>query len=709
MEKIPLALQDDNPRDRMPIYLKVMPRPAQKFYLKYCTSPVKLAIGIIFFLIILPLLLQNQIQDASNGINNIFNIDPRYKELISGLPKNRWSDLFVQYRKEKLNEFTPFRTLPGTKCIDREKYAFELVRYLNLDPYFDDLSKPHILLVGDNTDLGSAILNNLQKNIDSYTKKLDDDIYHVAHCGCQHNIDFSSGDAPILLDYFNISRAIITCPEVLPKYSTTDGAKFSKKFHSSYLKGLFRILKSKSIPFVYAAPDPIDEQYDVIVSNYGGKLVTYPMLMSHHSLISKSIRECQRTGKSRIEIYDTELVSDLSANVVAEYLINSQIENLPPRVNLRGSTLLSIRDVFEKIKETQQCKIDIVSSPHSMKSSTQEFSQVKLKGSPSLINEAIKKKKIYDSQDDVYLTITVVGRHDNFSNGFEDRTQNFLNAIGKGLERHPLANIELVFVDYSTPSDKAPLSDIFEIPKTLKGKIRFITVPESRHKKLQKKFNSTLPFFEYIAKNIGIRRSKGKFILSTNPDNILPSTFFQLVEQEDFHEGVFYRSIRWDTRDNTFQNITVDDLYQAIGEPWRLKEFDVKQRCHEGNNRFLVATTAEKFLDQAYPCGGGDFIMLSQKLWESTHAFDEVPANPNVDAVFMSKMMKMIPGHIRFFIHPLNIHQKHEKVNVKRASVHNHDKVMAEYSCNGESKTLGKWPDTYRWGLYGETFEETIK
>jgi hypothetical protein len=307
-----------------------------------------------------------------------------------------------------------------------------------------------------------------------------------------------------------------------------------------------------------------------------------------------------------------------------------------------------------------------------------------------------------------YLSIVVVGRHDNFSNGFEFRTQNFLDSLGKGLDRVPLADIELVFVDYATPEDQSPLHETFTLPPELKGKTRFIIVPEEKHKALQAKYDSRLGFFEYIVKNIGIRRAKGRYILSTNPDNLFPSNFFELVATEDFNEGVLYRSIRWDTRDHTFDNATIPEIWQAMGEPWRLKEFDVKVRCSTGDNRFTLSDGLQKFLDQAYPCGGGDFLLASRKLWDVVWAFNEVPSNPNVDAVFLAKFMKLLPGYARFFIHPMNMHQRHAKKNVQRPAVENLDVVMEEVACVGESKTLGNNWDLFKWGQPTDVYKEIV-
>jgi hypothetical protein len=114
----------------------------------------------------------------------------------------------------------------------------------------------------------------------------------------------------------------------------------------------------------------------------------------------------------------------------------------------------------------------------------------------------------------------------------------------------------------------------------------------------------------------------------------------------------------------------------------------------------------KKFMDNAWQCFAGDFLLASRQLWESVWGFNEIPANLNVDAVFLAKFLKLIPGYARFFIHPITIHQWHEANNWSGAAVRNVDVVMEEIACVGESKSLGKNFDIYKWGQLGEEFRE---
>lgn len=691
----PAALADsDHAIDKLPIYIKVLPRPLQKFILRYCTAPVLLFFGILFFLVILPLSIQDYIQEASRGLNNMFVKDPRYKYIIAEKPLNRWLELTLQFRQEVLTSYTPYVSDPESGCIDRERYRFEFVRLLGLNPYKDNLSRPHVLVIGDKTQIGTEIINQLNESG-----------VPVAHVGCQNSIDFASDDAQTLFADLSVSDAIVTCPMVYPRYSHSDGLSYVRKIHSNYLRGIGRAMSNRQIPWTLVVEEPLEKEHGDIAREFGGRVImTSPMA----TLPWRAAKECAKVGKSTVELKGYEMYSEITPSDVAVFVVqNLKNKDYGNSIHLVGEKEFKMRDVFEKWPDSR-CVVTVKPLPHRSEPYKPE-NVVSLHGNGGQFGkEEVERARVENvHRDHPYLSFVVVGRHDNFSNGFENRLQNFINSLGRGLERIPLADIELVVVDYATPEDRTPLHDTVTIPMELKGKTRFIRVPVARHERLQARLKSDLEFFEYIAKNIGIRRANGDFILSTNPDNIFPSTLFELIAAEDFNRGVLYRSVRWDTRDNTFKNATVEDLWQAVGEPWRLKQFDVKQRCSTGDSRFIVNDKLDKFTKQAYPCAAGDFLMASRELWSSVWGFTEIPANPNVDAVLIAKFMRLIPGYARFFIYPPNLHQKHDKVNVFRTSVENHETAIEEYACWGESKQLKKF-DTHKWGLVGEDFDEVL-
>lgn len=58
-----------------------------------------------------------------------------------------------------------------------------------------------------------------------------------------------------------------------------------------------------------------------------------------------------------------------------------------------------------------------------------------------------------------------------------------------------------------------------------------------------------LAYFEMAPKNIGIRRARGEFVLSTNPDDLFSEELFSFFSRKLLQRDRFYRINRSDTRD----------------------------------------------------------------------------------------------------------------------------------------------------------------
>ena len=683
---------DDHAIDKLPIYIKVLPRPVQKLVLRYCTAPVLLFLGIVFFLVILPLSIQDYVEEASRGLNNMFLKDPRYKYFISAKPINRWLELGLPFRREVLTSFTPYVSDPETGCIDRGRYRFEFVRLLGLNPYRQNLSQPHVLVVGEKTEIGAELL-----------RQLNESDVPIARVGCQNSLDFASPDAATVLADVHIADVVVTCPMVYPRFARSDGLAYAREVHSEYLRGLGKIMQNRSIPWTLVVEEPLERAHGDIVLEFGGRvIVTSPM----QGLAERTARECAKVGKATVELKGYETYSDLAPSDVAVYVMqNLRNSKFPKSVVLTSAKEFKMRDLFEDWPD-ERCRVTVRANPHRSEPFT-GGKVVAWAGNNGVFgrNQIEQIYAQHKERESPYVSFVMVGRDETFSKGFEGRLQNSINSIGHSLERIPLADIELVIVDYATPEDRPPLHETVTIPKELKGKTRFIRVPMARHQQLQTQLKSSKPFFEYIARNIGIRRAKGNFVIATNPDNIFPSTLFEAIAAEDFNEGVIYRSVRWDAPEKTD---SMDELWQALSEPWRLDQYEVQQVCSAGSARFVINDNATKFRKEANPCGSGDFLMLSKNMWATVWGFTEAPSNPNIDEIFLGKCMRLIPGYPRFFIHPPTLHQWHETPRAKKEDVSPHDTIMEELACTGESRTLTTKFDTYKWGLYNEDFDEIL-
>jgi hypothetical protein len=638
------------------------------------------------FLVVLPLSFTDWIENASRGINNIYSIDPNYKYIVSAKPPNPLSELSLPFRREVLTDFTPYIPEPHSKCIDRSRYNFEFARLLGLHPYRDDLSKPHVLLVGDSSELGKAIFERLKK---SGAK--------IAHCGCQQSIDWSSPDSEAIVRSVNIAKAIVVCPMVLPSFASSDGAGWARRSHLAFLNGLAQLFQNRSVPFLHVTNRLAENEQIDVVDQFGGKSIIVPNLLSSNSNLASALRQCQKTQNATVELTGRDDVTDLTVEDAATFVASVfETDFGPGTIELSGNSTSDLKKTLSSA--TQNCSIHYHKSTHHYKPATLASGKIQVSKSPTALSDFLNKSFSPRFQKDPYLSIVVVGRHDNWSNGFENRSQAFLDALGWSLARVPLADVELVFVDYATARKEQPLRKVLNISSSLSGRTRFIEVPPYKQSELQAKLNVDVSFFEYIARNIGIRRAKGQFILSTTPDNLLSSFLLELVAARDFNEAVLYRSVRFDGGENQ----SVAELYQMASEPWRPN----LARHRVCSKTFSVHDSCANFSQTLCRGSPGDFLLASRRLFDAAWGFNELPLNANVDTIFLAKLMKLIPGYVSAFLPVPTVHQWHEKAAETRPRIQALDAVMDEIACVGESKTLGKNYDSYRWGELGETFAE---
>jgi len=73
---------------------------------------------------------------------------------------------------------------------------------------------------------------------------------------------------------------------------------------------------------------------------------------------------------------------------------------------------------------------------------------------------------------------------------------------------------------------------------------RVLVVPRRLHRELR--YSGRLPMFQMIAKNVGIRRALGEFIIATNVDIVFSDELFQWLKTGNPESGRLYRSDRWD-------------------------------------------------------------------------------------------------------------------------------------------------------------------
>ena len=160
------------------------------------------------------------------------------------------------------------------------------------------------------------------------------------------------------------------------------------------------------------------------------------------------------------------------------------------------------------------------------------------------------------TEESFYLSIVATTRNDNHGGDLLKRTQAFVNSVYVQALKFQLP-VELVIVEWNPPADKPLLKDVLEHPTNdVPVSLRIIVVPNEIHNTYR--FSDALALYQMIAKNVGIRRAKGQFILCTNIDILFSDAAFQFLSSKKLEKGKFYRSNRCDVPKDVLDFETLD-------------------------------------------------------------------------------------------------------------------------------------------------------
>jgi hypothetical protein len=189
-------------------------------------------------------------------------------------------------------------------------------------------------------------------------------------------------------------------------------------------------------------------------------------------------------------------------------------------------------------------------------------------------------------------SFVATSRNDDHGGDILRRTQSWVTRLAQQANRHQV-RCELVLVDWNPPRSRAPLCDVLAWPA---GSEWFsavvLTVPPRLHRELR--YSSRLAMFQMIAKNVGIRRARGDFIVATNVDIVYSDELFQWLKAGVAMPGRLYRSDRWDIPNEIQLEPDLDVL--------------LRRACDEAIRRNLK--------DGTYVKQDGEFINTTQKQFD---------------------------------------------------------------------------------------------
>lgn len=297
-----------------------------------------------------------------------------------------------------------------------------------------------------------------------------------------------------------------------------------------------------------------------------------------------------------------------------------------------------------------------------------------------------------------YLSIVITGRNDNYGVNFLGRLNTFLKSLNYQVEQFPNL-IEVILVEWNPPPDTPPLKDVIFTPNNLQ--LRIITVSNDVHKLL----HSSSPMLEFYAKNVGIRRANGKFVLVTNPDILFTNELITYFSMKELDENMVYRTDRYDYVGDGIENVNVEDYVNYAFSNTFLAHLCVYYGSetaavdHPTNIHDIPKSLIIQQSLHLNACG--DFILASKKSFETVKGLWETQQQKwHLDSYSMLKFY----GHkipVLVFLAPYCIfHMDHPR---KEPDV-KYDPYFASLILNNPNILVSDTQDS--WGLEGLNLPE---
>jgi hypothetical protein len=218
-----------------------------------------------------------------------------------------------------------------------------------------------------------------------------------------------------------------------------------------------------------------------------------------------------------------------------------------------------------------------------------------------------------------------------------------VNGLIAQTNRHKLP-VELIMVEWNPPEDQPLLHMV--LPKPTEGdflSLRYVIVPNSIHQRYRRA--NDIPLFQMIAKNVGIRRARGEFILCTNVDLLFSDPLFRILAAGNLRRDTFYRANRCDVPDGINAEWKLEkqltwcanNIVRRLGMDARLKNINLEQ-MGLGDKAFYkkwifdkvamgmqILWSPEKrkyYQIDSYACG--DFTLMAREAWMDIWGYYEL-------------------------------------------------------------------------------------
>jgi len=204
--------------------------------------------------------------------------------------------------------------------------------------------------------------------------------------------------------------------------------------------------------------------------------------------------------------------------------------------------------------------------------------------------------------DTPLVSLVLTGRNDGYGGDFTRRFHRVLEFNHRQLAARQVSH-ELVFIEWAPPPGTPLLVErIFDaVPDLSRHVCSWYVVDRLYQEALS--LNPRVEFLEFIAKNVGIRRARGRFVLTTNCDVYLGRRVLHVLEHAELRPRVLYRAPRHDL--NMPEACSTVD-WDVLEDPRNLSG-----PAHVLKPPYMGSAT-------------GDFVLLDRESFHEIRGFNEV-------------------------------------------------------------------------------------
>jgi hypothetical protein len=200
------------------------------------------------------------------------------------------------------------------------------------------------------------------------------------------------------------------------------------------------------------------------------------------------------------------------------------------------------------------------------------------------------------------LTLVLTGRNDSYGGDFSARFFRTLQFNHRELTARNIS-YELAFVEWAPPTDTPLLYDLAraQVPELTQMLCSWYIV-DSRYQEALS-LNPRLEYLEFLAKNVGVRRARGRFVLVSNCDVFLGRRILEVLERDALQPRTLYRAPRHDLK------LAVD----SAGLDWGVLEDprNLAGPAHQLKPPYMGSAT-------------GDFVLLDRESFHQIRGFNEI-------------------------------------------------------------------------------------